>query len=377
MAAPLARTLRTLTVAERGIDTSDLGIQAVEAWCERSRARQWAGQKAAPVCSPTYRDWAWVLNVAASGMGVRRVWPAPAHWDAPGYWEGAPRSPFNTADPQPWLIPWGPGFSTGTAPSGVDADNGCLIDVTPDGGEGWEILGMRRAVGGDVVALKTRTAPAHPLGWLALLLGLTKPRVRDGDFVADAVHYRTLENAGRIEGRGAGKVPKRRGVVTYAELKAGVIEHAVSVTMMNFNHGPGGPCLWVEPASRCEHPDRAPNLSTAAVTGYRPGWTVRNGQAYAFRWDRGGRQAWLDMRGYTGQLRRTADVFAVAISTDGYGIEGVETCSSDPQSEATLTPQQWAELGVPDARTCNTLLDGIEAYGRWVALMPAPVFKAA
>lgn len=392
MPAPLARTLRSLTVAERGIDTSADGIAAVEAWYQHSRARHWAGVQAPPVCSPTYRDWSWVLNLATPGMPVRRVWPAPAHWDAPGYWEGAPLSPFNVADPQPWQVPWGAGFSTGTAPAGVDADNGCLIDVTADGGEGWEILGLRKANAADVIGLSVRTRPAappappQPTGWawlVALLTGkLPKQpeqppaRYQPGDYVAEAVHYRTPANSGRIEGRGAGRVPKRRGVITAAELDAGVIEHAISVTMMNFNHGPGGLCGWVEPASRCEHSDRAPNGSTAAVVGLKPGWTVRNGQGYAFEWADGarGREAWASMRGHTGRLRRTALILALAISTEGYGIEGVETCSSDPQAEASLTPQQWAAHGVSDARTCTTLLDGIEAYGRWVALLPAPVF---
>lgn len=382
MAAPLARILRTPTVAERGIDTTDAGVQAVHAWVHHSRARQWQGADVAPVCSPTFTDWSWPLNMATKGMPVRRVWPAPAHWDAPGYFEGAPAGPFVAADPQPWLVPWGPGFAQGTASPGVDADVGCLIDMTEDGSEGWEILGMRPANPADALGLYARTAPPARTGWLGFLDFISgrapKARFRSGDFVAEAVHYRTPRNAGRIEGRGAGRIPKRRGVVTFAELQAGVIEHAVSVTMMNFNHGPGGQCRSVAPASRVEHPDRAPNTFTAAVIGYKPGWTVANGQGYAFEWRTGGRVDWLDSRGFPlgSALRRTANTFAVAISTDGYGIEGVETCGYDPQAEATLTPSQWAACGVPDERTCTTLLDGIDGYGRWVALNPAAVFKA-
>src|SRR5690606_23039016 len=143
MGAPLARHLRTATAAERGVDDSPAGRAAVVAWLTASRDRQHRGQGGPWVLGPTYDEWAWVINHAPPGTPMMRVWPAPAHWDAPGYWEGSPSGRFNAKDRQPWLVPWGPGFSTGTAPRGMAADNGCLIDLDLDGARGWEILGLR------------------------------------------------------------------------------------------------------------------------------------------------------------------------------------------------------------------------------------------
>lgn len=389
MGAPIARYLRTATVAERGIDTSPEGQAAVRAWNTASRDAHWRGQKVPPCLNPTYRAWAWVLNLATLAVRARlwaagtvpqgvtptiRVWPAPAHWDAPGYWEGSPQSPFNVANPQPWEIPWYPGFSTGTAPPGMAADLGCLIDLDDDGERGWEILGLRKPEGGDVVVLNVRTRPAHWLGALAVLLGLTKPNYRAGDMVADAVHYRTAGNAGRVEGRGGGKVPKRRGTVTDAELAAGVIEHAISVTAMNFNHGPipagQPPCEHVDPATRVEHGDRHNGTRTpAGAASTMPGRVIRNGQAYAYLLTDDAIERWLDYRRYTGQLRVTARIFAVALRD--YGWECVETGGGDPQSECGLTAEQWAAHGVPDEATCVRLLDGLERFGEVVALRPS------
>lgn len=401
--APLHQTLRTRTVAERGIDTSPAGIAAVKAWNTSSRDAHFRGRNVPPTLDPTYQEWAWILNMALDWEGPWiRVWPADAHWDSPGYWEGSPSTataligvpkptdeqraaaavgPFNTKDPQPWLIPWGKDFRSSVSPAGVAADNGCLIDLDTDGARGWELLGLRKPNDSDRNAMSIRTRPAHPLGWLAILLGLAKPpRFQAGDMMADACHFRTPENAGRVEGRGGGKIPKRLGIVTAAELAAGVVEHAISVTAMNPNHGPipagKPPCEWVNRATRCEHATRNNGTVTpAGAASTLPGKVIRNGQAYALVMTDYQKEAWLDSRGYTGKLRRTAGIFADAYRFRGF--ECYETCTVDPQSECGLTAEQWAENGVPDAATCNALMDGIEDYATVVALNPDRAYLPA
>jgi hypothetical protein len=180
-------------------------------------------------------------------------------------------------------------------------------------------------------------------------------------------------------GRGGGKVPKRRGIISHQELVDGKIEHCISVTGMNFEHGPKpatrwpvGPPRFQPPSTRTEHEDKAPNPSTAGIFGQRPGDVVPHGQGYAFRWRLGGLEAWLDSRGYTGPLRRTARTIGVALESHGW--EGVETCAYSPQAECGLTPSQWAEHGVTSAQVAGTLMDGMWDFGEVVALRPAAVF---
>lgn len=388
----LARPLQTKTVAERGVDTSAEGLQAVDAWMRWSRSVQWSGSKVDPTVSPTYLEWSWRLNFTADAGGkTRRVWRSPDHWDSPAYWEAAPLQYDDKGRPKPYLVPWGPKFATGLAPAGMDADVGYLCDDDPTGATGHEMLGIRIPTPLEVAALNAaRTKPVPKPGVLGFLAALfATPAFLEGDYVCDGYGRRTLGTANVTQGRGGGDIAKRRGMVTKAELDAGIIGHALCVTAMNLEHGapstmvngklvppvyPGGAPTFRAPSTRVEHPDRWPNDSPTPA-GRAPGKMVPHGQAYALVWTDEQIEAWLDSRGYLGALRRTARIFAVALRD--YGWELVETCKANPQAEATLDAAEWKTHGVNDGVTCSRLMDGCWAFAKVVALNPADCFVMA
>lgn len=223
-------------------------------------------------------------------------------------------------------------------------------DRADDPSSGWEVLGLRQPWLLEQFALGLRTWGAY----------------RPGDWICDAIARRRPDNAGTYDFRGAGRVPKRCGVVTAGEVASGDVGHSMALTGIT-QWGPGA--RFVAPATRVEHPTTAP---AGYPKGLAPGSTlaVPHGTRLALDIDDADIARWA--RRHTGPLAETAKTLVRGLRD--WGVTVLETGVGDPQIETTGTVgpdrQLWAALGVDD-RTAVTLLDGLPWERLYVVAVPS------
>lgn len=358
----LAPYLRTIQARYRGIAASQ---DPVKAFCRRART--------APLrVAITYSDWAFrKFLLADQGVDSKGrpewlpVWPSPGTWDSPGTRNVDSLRYDGSMPPAPLLLPWNSKrWAPGTAPKGMDGDFGVLIDDTPDGMRGWELLGLRKPNIGEALVLTWRSKP-----WI-----FGTPTFVPGHWCADAFFRRTELNVGTFAGCGAGNVRggKRRNITCADEVATGVIEHPLQVTDFRVEHGPGG--RFVLPATRREH-DGDPCPSNPTPPGIAPDQTYPHGTSFAHTWTK----ADLVRIGNRNNLSAAEFVvfmiFATAMALgrpdDGYGDrEGYGWVITD--TACGPDPQVITDGPIPGltAATSAALLDGVLDPAHLVVLEP-------
>ena len=271
---------------------------------------------------------------------------------------------LTSALPAGGTIPWHPAWAN-SVPPGNDRT---LIIVDRTTGEVWELW----IVG---------TPGLDCLTWANVFGGLYVP----GGYKLSvaAVSYwrdcRTAVDDGRVWLRGCG-LHKLAMIVRAQEVLDGAIRHALPLTVPNPMFGPmanppiGGAGagagttrgFYMRPATRLEHADPATlglgGVTTTATDAQRAR-SVPSGMRFAIRATDADISAWLDSRGYTGALRQTARIFAVALRDYGAivaetggmssGIHGIETDGlADP-----ATRYLWAQAGITGDGTDYPLRD--------------------
>lgn len=176
------------------------------------------------------------------------------------------------------------------------------------------------------------------------------------------------------------------GLVTADEVKAGRISHALNMIISPTMFGPqcgggasdpgfGTSCgSWVSPASRLEWKNAAQPCGVNTVTDRSE--TVPEGARFFITLDDARIARWLDSRGYTGALRNTARIFAVALRDFGAIVENTSCYEAGVFTDGIATPDgraRWAGLGITGANT--GLLDGLitSADDLRMAGVPPPV----
>lgn len=182
-------------------------------------------------------------------------------------------------------------------------------------------------------------------------------------------------------GRGMG-IYKQALTIRASELEAGVVEHAIPLTVSNPMYGPlASPPVgnsdpragitrgfWVPPATKLEHSGGVPSgqdgSNTMAFTD-----TLPSGMRFGLDITDAAIESWLDWRGFVGAKRLAAKAVAVAMrvygmivaETGGWGI-GVE-CES---CKTPVAAAAYARMGMLDSNTENPgsdLLFGLWNYG--------------
>lgn len=167
-----------------------------------------------------------------------------------------------------------------------------------------------------------------------------------------------------IDGRGMG-LNKEALIPRADEVKAGAILHALPLTITNTMFG-GPACSpikgpnvkgfgvecggYVAPATKLERTNPDIGCAKQEVSVAERSKTIPEGMRFAVNITDAGIEQWLDSRGYSGRLRETARIFAVALRDYGFivaetGCYGMhfETNSAIAGKAAPV----WASLGVP------------------------------
>lgn len=198
----------------------------------------------------------------------------------------------------------------------------------------------------------------------------------------------TADDGSKIDGRGAG-MPKLSLLTRADEVKSGVIRHALQMTIAGTMFGlpscapirgataPGFGVTcggFVPPATKLErvHPDVG--CAKQAVTDTERAKTVPEGMRFALRITDAEIEQWLTSKGYTGPLRNTARIFAVALRDYGWIIAETGCWGMLIELEsATVGPAvpTWRELGLkPDANGFVNLTDGLITPARMYVVEP-------
>jgi len=197
-------------------------------------------------------------------------------------------------------------------------------------------------------------------------------------------------------GRGMGTHKLVAGPVRAAEVADGRIDHALSLLVANpmfgpmakppvGNTGPGAGYstgFYCRPATRLEHANPA-TLNYGGLTGQATdanrAISIPSGMRFALRISDAEIDMWLDSRRFTGALRTTARIFAVALRE--YGMIVADTCGAGMLIETDglvnpVTRALWAKCGIIDTGNYPSpyadLLDGLTTADRlYVVAMPA------
>ena len=170
------------------------------------------------------------------------------------------------------------------------------------------------------------------------------------------------------------------GLVTADEVASGSIRHALNVIAHNTMFGPpcspapsnpvspgfGSTCGgWVNPASRLEWPDAPQQCGTFTQANTTAGRqeTVPEGSRFALTLSDAQIDAWLTSKGYTGTLRTTVRIFAVALRDYGFMVINTSCYDAGIFTDGRLNPAtatKWNALGIPTNTTsASRLLDGL------------------
>lgn len=264
-------------------------------------------------------------------------------------------------------IPWNPSWRPG---GGNDA---IMILLNPDTGR--EIDLWTTYLPGDSRQTTCITADNFAAG-----LNLAIPNLCAGqaDIVQDAagnpIDYRTYTGT---YPEGGAYFQLYAMTVTAAEVEAGAIRHALQGVAYNTMFGPqcsdadyatsawGDTCgHWINPASRLEWVTQTQDcgIHTIPYTNAQRQRTVPEGARFYITATDKQINTWLDSRGYTGELRRTARIFAVALREYGWIITNTSCAQAGIITTGRFGPDAglWNALGVPtNTNTAMNLLDGL------------------
>lgn len=202
--------------------------------------------------------------------------------------------------------------------------------------------------------------------------------------------YRT--GTGGYFSRGVG-LPKLAMVARADEVASGFIDHALAVNVYNAMFGPactpaqrttvaeGVDCgFFMSPGTRLELADgpqdfcgatNPPNTSAARAQ------TVPEGMRFALDLTDAEIDQWLQGRGFTGQLRNTARIFAEALRNYGFIVAESSCYDVGIETDGMLNPvtkAKWEQLGVEDGPDAASLLHGLfELEDLYVLNPPAAV----
>jgi hypothetical protein len=303
---------------------------------------------------------------AADATTVARVFQRPV-----ATWNGH----FDV--PNGSTIPWNPAW----LPS--DGTDAYMIITDPATGEEWDIWGL--------------SAPAYLPGTVSQAecsVDLTDAALgfdSSSDLCAASVNAVTNPSGQVVDTRtytgnfpwaGGGGLQNTAGLVTPEQVESGTIDHALKLSV-----GPELSMTGPECPADVTTPDD-PQVGTTCGTAVAPAGQFENrgtespASALADMVPEGTRliindsdaqiDAWLDARGYTGALRQTAKVFAVALRD--YGLIQTDTSKgpaviSVDGGRNPVVADGWRSLGIADDG--STLLDGLVTASNIEVLEPA------
>jgi hypothetical protein len=246
-------------------------------------------------------------------------------------------------------VPWNPAWR---AMGGTDASLILLDEAT---GREWDLWGVVQTDPNGI--FNDSQCWFHPQGYDAatdLCVGSAHLVARPDGVVAD---YRTYE--GNHPSRGV-RIQHYAMVTEPAEVAAGEIRHALMMGASNTMFGPvcseselqtdaaGSTCGFaLSPAGGVEWANGPWTTSPLSDVEQRER-SIPEGMRLALHLSDDEIEAWLDERGYTGQLRETARVFAVALADYGWFITDTGGTAPFNVSGAANpdTAAAWRELGI-------------------------------
>lgn len=167
-----------------------------------------------------------------------------------------------------------------------------------------------------------------------------------------------------IDGRGAG-FNKEILIPRADEVKAGAIKHALPLTITNTMFGAPacspikGPDVkgfgtecggFVAPATKLERTNPDIGCAKQVVSVDERSKTIPEGSRFAINITDAGIEKWLDSRGYAGELRKTARIFAVALRDYGWIVAETGCYGMHFETDSAIAGKAapvWASLGVP------------------------------
>jgi hypothetical protein len=272
-------------------------------------------------------------------------------------------------------IPWNPGWHPGTGNDNLMA----IVDEST--GKVWELSGVGQlnvnCANDANVAAATRDNDPN-----SVYLCLAGIRSYDNLF--------TAKDGSTVDGRGAGF--NKLALLTRAdEVKAGAIRHALELTITSTmfgqpacqpTRGPsaagaGVSCgYFLPPATKLErkNPDTG-CPSKQVVTDVERAKTIPEGMRFAIRISDGEIEQWLDSRGYSGQLRSTARIFAVAMRDYGWIVAETGCWGMHIETDSVIgaSGEAWASVGIVSdgsPRPRGDLIEGLVTPERLYVVEP-------
>jgi hypothetical protein len=315
--------------------------------------------------APAGTDYSMPVYSAADATTVARVFRRPEAWSG--------RFDIPVGSTIPWNPSWLP----------ADGNDGFLLIVDPATGREWDVWALSTP-SFDRPYLK-QSECSYQMDSMALgydpsadlcAAAVTVISTPEGA-PADLRLYR-----GNYPAAGGGGLPNTAGLATPAEVAAGVIPHALKFGV-SWELSMSGPTCPTDVTT----PDD-PRVGTTCGVSVAPAGQFESGsvdstpEQLARMVPDGTRlvvdlsdrdiDAWLDARGYTGELRRTARIFAVALRD--YGL--IQTSSTGGPAIIQLsgarnpaTAQAWRDLGIVGVG--SDLLDRLFLPDRLRVLEPA------
>ena len=202
----------------------------------------------------------------------------------------------------------------------------------------------------------------------------------------------TFKDGSTVDGRGMG-INQIALTVRAEEVRDGVIRHAVPVAITGTMFGapacsplgdmkvPGAgvSCgTFVKPATKLERTNPNVGCAAQAVTEAERAKTVPEGMRFVLKISDSEIEQWLDSRKFTGPLRRTAKIFAVALRDYGWiaaesGCFGslIQTDSAIEGDAASIWRNELGITGTGNFPNGN-LIDGLIKRDRIVVIQPPP-----
>jgi hypothetical protein len=308
------------------------------------------------------------IHMYQSGEGLSLGLP----WERPAVY-GKVTAGVNgvrTGDAIPWNNAW-------TAPPGSD---GIIIIVDYETGHAWDFFRANLPISACVGFPNAFNddGNGNP-GFLGGRVPAVNPILDTNNSThrcaSSATYYDNIfTDPGTVSSRGAG-FPKPATIVRADEVEAGVIKHPLEMTVFNqmwgsacaggatnlSASGAGTTCaVYQPPGSKIEHATRFANNAcgndqpddVGQSTAVRSK-TVPSGMRFRLNITDAEITTWLDSRSYTGQKRRTARIFAVALRDYGW-IVAETGCANRPSIETdgfvnASTKAKWLALGLTDS----------------------------
>ncbi|MFN8053367.1 MAG: hypothetical protein U0Q22_18140 [Acidimicrobiales bacterium] len=337
----------------------------VERFWKYSSYGGWNDPKQRGVVYVQFRDYSTPIYDARLATGHKRAFFANF---------GFPPSPGFSV-----VVPWNDSWK---AANGNDA---MMLMVDPDTGEHWSLWDYQGANPSTCLTFDNLAKGYSPFNDLCVG-GVIKLLNEDGS----TGDYRTW-NSTQVE-RGMG-IPKLALITTPYEVRAGAIRHALEMTIFGTMFGPpctadqigtsaaGSSCgFYLPPATRVEWQNNPTNncgANNQPNTDATRRTTVPEGMRFALDISDADIEAWLDQRGYTGPLRSTARIFAVALRDYGWIIAETGCFGDGIEVDGMINPaakEIWTGLGIADTPEAGNFLDGLFTKDRiYVVNPPAPV----